>query len=149
MPQRVFWDVRSAARIIGNPILCRFAVAVHQHSSSIYGRSLSLKIILALDALGRDDEARQLFRWVQALRNDDGSYWTGMVYPEEATYPPLERSTYTAGAMVLAADALGRSTPASGLFRGEGLPSHLDLTEPAPEAPVEPALRAPGTPGAS
>ena len=44
--------------------------------------------------------------------------------------------------------ALGRSTPASGLFRGEGLPSHLDLTEPAPEAPVEPALRAPGTPGA-
>ena len=73
--------------------------------------------------LGRDDEALELFRWVQALRNDDGSYWTGMVYPEEATYPPLERSTYTAGAMVLAADALGRSTPASGLFRGEGLPA--------------------------
>jgi hypothetical protein len=103
--------------------------------------------VLALDALGRDEEAHRLFRWVQALRNEDGSYWTGMVYPEEATYPPLERSTYTAGAMVLAADALGRCTPASGLFRGEGLPSHLDLTEPAPEAPVEPALRAPGTPG--
>ena len=103
--------------------------------------------VLALDALGRDDEARELFRWVQALRNDDGSYWTGMVYPEEATYPPLERSTYTAGAMVLAADALGHSTPASGLFRGEGLPSHLDLTEPAPAAPVEPALRSPGAPG--
>jgi len=103
--------------------------------------------VLALDALGRDAQARELFTWVQDLRNDDGSYWTGMVYPEEATYPPLERSTYTAGAMVLAADALGRCTPASGLFRGEGLPSHLDLTEPAPEAPVEPALRAPGTPG--
>ena len=102
--------------------------------------------VLALDALGRDDEAVQLFTWVQALRNEDGSYWTGMVYPEEATYPPLERSTYTAGAMVLAADALGRCTPASGLFRGEGLPSHLDLTEPAPEAPVEPALRSPGRP---
>ena len=37
--------------------------------------------VLALDALGRDDEAMQLFTWVQALRNDDGSYWTGMVYP--------------------------------------------------------------------
>jgi hypothetical protein len=49
--------------------------------------------------------------------------------------------------MVLAADALGHSTPASGLFRGEGLPSHLDLTEPAPAAPVEPALRSPGAPG--
>ena len=79
--------------------------------------------VLALDALGRDEDARQLFTWVQGLRNEDGSYWTGMVYPEEATYPPLERSTYTAGAMVLAADALGRSTAASGLFRGEGLPT--------------------------
>lgn len=103
--------------------------------------------VLALDALGRDAQAMELFTWVQGLRNDDGSYWTGMVYPEEATYPPLERSTYTAGAIVLAADALGRTTPASGLFRGEGLPSHLDLTEPAPEALVEPALRSPGAPG--
>jgi GH15 family glucan-1,4-alpha-glucosidase len=98
---------------------------------------------LALDALGMDDAALRLLSWVQSLRNEDGSYWTGMVYPEEATYPPLERSSYTAGAMVLAADALSRTTPASGIFRGEGLPSHLDLTEPAPAAPAEPALRTP------
>jgi hypothetical protein len=103
--------------------------------------------VMALDALGMDQTAMRLFTWAQALRNDDGSYWTGMVYPEEATYPPLERSSYTAGAMVLAADALSRTTPASGIFRGEGLPSHLDLTEPAPEAPAEPALRTPGPPG--
>ncbi|HEX7442464.1 MAG TPA: hypothetical protein VF320_01170, partial [Acidimicrobiales bacterium] len=103
--------------------------------------------VLALDALGMDAAAVELLAWVQALRNEDGSYWTGMVYPEEATYPPLERSSYTAGAMVLAADALSRTTPASGLFRGEGLPNHLDLTEPAPKAPVEPALRTPGSPG--
>jgi hypothetical protein len=68
-----------------------------------------------------------------------------MVYPEEATFPPLERSTYTAGAIVLAADALSRTTLASGLFRGEGLPTHLDLTEPAPEAPMEPAYPLPGS----
>ena len=105
--------------------------------------------VLALDALGMDESALRLLTWAQALRNEDGSYWTGMVYPEEATYPPLERSTYTAGAMVLAADALSRTTPASGIFRGEGLPSHLDLTEPAPEAPVEPALRTPGAPGSA
>jgi hypothetical protein len=49
--------------------------------------------------------------------------------------------------MVLAADALSRTTSASGIFRGEGLPSHLDLTEPAPEAPIEPALRLPRPPG--
>lgn len=95
--------------------------------------------VLALDAIGRDDQALELLTWVQGLRCDDGSYWTGMVYPEEVTYPPLERSTYTAGAMILAADALSHATPASGLFRGEGLPSHLDLSEPSPDAPVEPA----------
>ena len=78
-----------------------------------------------------------------------GSYWTGMVYPEEVTFPPLERSSYTAGAMILAADALSRATPASGIFRGEGLPSHLDLTEPAPGAPVETALPAAGDPAPS
>jgi hypothetical protein len=103
--------------------------------------------VLTLDGLGLDDAALELLTWVQALRNDDGSYWTGMVYPEEATYPPLERSSYTAGAMILAADAVSRTTPASGVFRGEGLPSHLDLTEPAPAAPVEPALPAHGAPG--
>ncbi|MGO9027121.1 MAG: prenyltransferase [Acidimicrobiales bacterium] len=99
--------------------------------------------VLALDSLSLDHAARTLLTWVQALRNEDGSYWTGMVYPEEVTFPPLERSTYTAGAMVLAADALGRSTPASGLFRGDGLPVHLDLTEPAPGARVEPAYPMP------
>ena len=103
--------------------------------------------VLALDALGLDSAALELLTWIQDLRYADGSYWTGMVYPEEATYPPLERSSYTAGAMILAADAMSRTTPASGVFRGDGLPSHLDLTEPASEAPLEPALPAPGGQG--
>jgi hypothetical protein len=77
---------------------------------------------LALDAIGRPEEARELMAWVQALRCPDGSYWTGMVYPEEVTFPGGERTTYTAAAMVLAADALCGATPAAGLFRGEGLP---------------------------
>jgi hypothetical protein len=95
--------------------------------------------VMTLDAMGRDDAARELLSWTGGLRREDGSYWTGVVYPEEATYPPLERSAYTAAAVILATDALSRTTPASGVFRGEDLPGHLDLTEPAPEAPVEPA----------
>ena len=45
----------------------------------------------------------------------------------------LERTTYTAGAIVLAADALSDATPAAGLFRGESARRRagLDLTEPA------------------
>ena len=86
--------------------------------------------VLTLDALGMDGHARELFAAGQGLRLPDGSYWTGMVYPEEETFPNNERTTYTFAAMVLAADALSDTTPAAGLFRGEGLPAPLDLAEP-------------------
>ena len=86
--------------------------------------------VLTLDALGMDGHARELFAAGQGLRLADGSYWTGMVYPEEETFPENERTSYTFAAMVLAADALSDTTPAAGLFRGEGLPAPLDLAEP-------------------
>jgi len=89
---------------------------------------------LALDALGRRDEATQLLSWTRSHRCSDGSYWTGIVYPESNTFPFAEGTTYTAGAVVLAADALSNATPAAGLFRGESLPAGLDLTEPRPQA---------------
>ena len=90
---------------------------------------------LALDALGRYDDALALLTWAQAHRCDDGSYWTGIVYPEQSTFPFGERTTYTAAAIVLAADALSGATPAAGLFRGESLPDDLDLTQPRRQGP--------------
>jgi hypothetical protein len=86
--------------------------------------------VLTLDALGRRGRAVELLTWAQAHRCRDGSYLTGLVYPEETTFPPAERTTYTAAAVVLAADALSDATGAAGLFRGELLPGDLDLTEP-------------------
>jgi hypothetical protein len=86
--------------------------------------------VLSLDALGMRGPALDLFAAVQNLRLPDGSYWTGMVYPEQVTFPERERTTYTFAAIVLAADALSSTTPAAGLFRGEGLPAALDLAEP-------------------
>jgi hypothetical protein len=86
--------------------------------------------VLTLDALGMDGSALDLFSWGQNLRLGDGSYWTGMVYPERETFPKNERTTYTFAAMVLAADALSNTSPAAGLFRGESLPAALDLAEP-------------------
>lgn len=88
---------------------------------------------LAHDAVGMREEALALLAWAQGLRHDDGSYWTGCVYPEEIHFPDGERSSYTAAAMVLAANALGGSGPASGLFRGESLPDRLDLVADLPE----------------
>jgi len=91
---------------------------------------------LSLDALGRVDDARRLLEWTRAHRCPDGSYLTGVVYPERDTFPAGERTTYTAGAIVLLADALSNATPAAGLFRGELLPGGLDLTEPRPLPPA-------------
>ncbi|HEY3940856.1 MAG TPA: hypothetical protein VGL60_00095 [Acidimicrobiales bacterium] len=85
---------------------------------------------LAFDAVGRPDEALTLLETTSALRLEDGSYWTGMVFPGGATFPVRERTTYTAAAVVLAADALSGATGGAGLFHGTDLPGGLDLAEP-------------------
>ncbi len=79
------------------------------------------ELVLALDVCDRGDEARRLFSDIQRLRVGDGSYWTGYVYPDDAFWP-IEQATWTAATMLLAADALSRTTAANGLFRGEDLP---------------------------
>jgi len=74
------------------------------------------ELVLALDAADRVDDAWELFRWVQYLRDGAGGYWTGAVFPGGEHFP-AEQSTWSAAAAVLAADALMELTPASGLFR--------------------------------
>jgi hypothetical protein len=84
--------------------------------------------VMAHLAVGEDDKARDLFRWAQVLRDDDGAYFTGLVYPQRKTFPGDERSTYTAAAVVLASDALTRTSPASGLFVDhDALPDLVDV----------------------
>jgi len=79
------------------------------------------ELVLTLDAIGDRPRARDLFDTVQHLRGDDGGFWTGYVWPDDAIWPE-ERSTWTAAAVVLAADALASSSLGNGLFRGDGLP---------------------------
>ena len=87
------------------------------------------ELVLALCALGDVDRAAALLATVQHLRADDGSYWTGLVFDEGVRWP-VERSSWTAAAMVLAADALaGGSTRA--LFRGDELPTGVLLSADA------------------
>jgi hypothetical protein len=57
---------------------------------------------------------------MQHLRDPDGSYWTGLVFSDGKRWP-VERTTWTGATVVLAADALSRTTGGSGLFRGDGL----------------------------
>jgi hypothetical protein len=77
---------------------------------------------IALQGLGRRAEALDLLAWSQGLRRPDGSYYTGIVYPEQVTFPAGESTSYSAAAIVLAADALSDASPAAGIFRGEYLP---------------------------
>ncbi len=88
---------------------------------------------IALMSIGRQDDATALLTWAQDQRCDDGSYMTGYVYPQRASYPPQEASSYTAAAMILAYDALSSTSKASGLFLGRCLPSAavLDLDDAA------------------
>ena len=79
-------------------------------------------------AVGETERARQLFEWAQTLREPDGKYWTGIVYPEEVHFPGKEQSSYTAAAVILGADALAGESPASALFThpDELLPELID-----------------------
>ena len=72
---------------------------------------------------GDETRARKLFESIRPLRDDEGAYFTGRVYPDEINFPDEERSTYTSAAVILAADALDRRSPAAGLLLGEGIPS--------------------------
>ncbi|MGZ4457356.1 MAG: prenyltransferase [Nocardioides sp.] len=80
------------------------------------------ELVLALDAVGDRERALTLLGEMQHLRHDDGGYWTGYVYPDEALWPE-EQTTYTAAAVVLAVDALSQTTPGADIFRGTTLPS--------------------------
>jgi hypothetical protein len=73
------------------------------------------ELALALAAVGQRDAAIEQVAAMQHLRDDDGSYWTGYVFADDARWP-VERTTWTAAAVVLAADALAGASPASGLF---------------------------------
>lgn len=83
----------------------------------------SCELVLALEALGDRATAARLFADVQHLRADDGAYWTGLVYPEGVHWPG-EHTTYTAAAVLLAADALDDRTPGADIMRGRTLGAH-------------------------
>jgi hypothetical protein len=82
-------------------------------------------------AVGETEIARELFGWTTQFRHDDGRYWTGTVFPDESRFPAEERSTYTAAAVVLAADAITGATPAAALFVDHDavLPPLLDVSD--------------------
>ncbi|HWC15156.1 MAG TPA: prenyltransferase [Actinomycetota bacterium] len=75
------------------------------------------ELAIALNACGLDTEARELLEWVQYLRHEDGSYWTGATFPDGRHFPN-ERSNWSAAAMVIATDIVaGRGALAEAFAR--------------------------------
>lgn len=73
------------------------------------------ELVIALVASGEKDKARQLYQTLHQRRDSDGGYWTGYVFRDNAIWP-TEKTTWTAGAVILAADALFALTPGHELF---------------------------------
>ena len=84
------------------------------------------ELALALCAIGELARAADVFADMQHLRHDDGSYWTGYVYTDDARWPE-ERTTWT-GAAVLLSAALADEPVTSAVFGGSMLPVGPDET---------------------
>jgi hypothetical protein len=93
------------------------------------------ELVLAMHLVGLSTAARRMFAEVQHLRRADGSYWTGLQFVKGVNWPP-QQTTWTAAAVVLAADALAGGVTEQ-VFRGDDLPAGLEIGGGRPE-PVAP-----------
>jgi hypothetical protein len=71
---------------------------------------------LAFAAIGDLATATDLLTWTRPHRLESGAYWTGIVYPSRELFPGDEHTSYTAAAVVLAADAITGASPAADVF---------------------------------
>jgi len=113
------------------------------------------ELAMALDALGDHRRALALLADMQHLREPDGRYWTGWVYDDGTPHEgeprdvhwPVEHTTYTAAAVILAVDALGEvaghSTAGSGIMRGTSLGAHFGELALECECVVAPGVNRP------
>lgn len=91
----------------------------------------SCELVMALLAAGDRARAMALYSWLHAWRCSDGAYWTGYQFAEDLLWPE-EKPTWTAAAILLAADALTGHTAASGLF------ARVDVSDAAARADCQP-----------
>lgn len=85
----------------------------------------SCELALALWVMGESDRALEILQSIGHLRAGDGMYWTGYVFDDRAFWPE-ERTSWTAGSLLLAVAALGGDEATTAVFSGERLPAGLE-----------------------
>lgn len=81
------------------------------------------EFILALVAMGNEEQARIVFSWISSKRFDDDTYWCGFTFPDMVIWPE-DKITWTNAVVLMALDALYHLTPASQMF------NHASWDEP-------------------
>ena len=71
----------------------------------------SAELVMALLAHGDRARAEEHLSWLAQFRDDTGAYWMGMQVEERAFWP-VEKPAWTAGAVILAHDAVHEISPA-------------------------------------
>lgn len=81
----------------------------------------SCELAISLVASNQREKAEALFLKLLRWQDTDGGFWTGYSFRDKAIWP-LEKTSWTAAAIILAADAIYDISPASKLFTsGSGL----------------------------
>jgi hypothetical protein len=94
----------------------------------------TFELCIALWAIGHTHRARRLLTDAAHLRDRDGLYWTGYVYPDYAIWPE-EKTSWTAGSLVLALAVLGGEPATRTVFDGQALPAGLPGVARRTDAP--------------
>jgi MMP endo-(1,4)-3-O-methyl-alpha-D-mannosidase len=102
------------------------------------------ELALTLDAMGEREAAFEQLASMQHLRDDRGEYWTGLEFAQGVRYP-VEQTTWTGAAVILAADALTDATAGSAIFRDAAAPAtddEVDLVACGCEPGLDPSADA-------
>jgi hypothetical protein len=103
------------------------------------------ELVLALNASGLNDRAREILSWMDAQRTADGTYWTGMTHPDKIVYPDGEQTTWTASSVLIATDAVRGHSETSDFFlelAGDDLTDSESVVD-RPEPQKQPRLEEP------
>jgi hypothetical protein len=73
------------------------------------------ELVLTLAAIEDFSRAKTIFSWLGDKRFPDGSYWTGVTFPDSIIWPE-EKTSWTSAAVLMAWDAINGATPAAKLF---------------------------------